>query len=214
MCIGSITTNFLKFFFPFVLYKSIKAVDFSKASSKNQRNQLMNDFVNKIIQASVDLRKRARMISDKTSVGNLCPLLLPVRNFTDPALENMLKYLYNKVGSAPELDKFLNSQMKTLSHNFLSKPPNDNRSCFCDRDLYFKSPGKNRHGYFRHHVNEDHKIHCLLNAKSRLGGYYDYKFHYDCEPVRKLKSTYPNCHNDDCRVQKGYLNIFPNDFIR
>jgi hypothetical protein len=80
--------------------------------------------------------------------------------------------------------------------------------------LYFKSPGSDRHGFFRHPPDPAHHPECLLKARSRLGSPFRHTFHYDCTGVHgRLAATYPNCHGDPVCPKPTHVNIAPSDYV-
>ena len=142
---------------------------------------------------------------------------LPVRNFRSDHLKTMLNNLFWSLSrdASPddlikaETDRFIKAHPRTYPSD------TDRRHCLSDKILYFKSPGRDRHGFFRHAANKGHGADCLLNARSRLGGTFNYQFHYDCEPVKgRLASSYPNCHDSLCSLPRAsHVNISPNDYV-
>jgi hypothetical protein len=150
-----------------------------------------------------------------TSVHNLTPLLLPTKNFESDRLAELLGNLFWGLAAngapdaliAQETERFL------VAHPW-TRMPGDDRRCLLDGVHYFRSPGHERHGFFRFSAAAGHINACLLNARSRLGGTYGYTFHYDCNAVNGgLRGDYPNCHWARVPPKKHHVNIAPNDFI-
>jgi len=209
------TASLLEKFFPFALPRRLVLPDLEAARNKPERNKLLNDFAIEIIQASRSVRATSNVISHRTNVRNLNPLLLPVRNFGSDNLTQLLRKIYGEAAHSEDPDKLVGEEIdRFLSKHPWATPPDAKKHALSDGVLYFKSPGNDRHGYLRNSVAKSHPIDCLLNARSRLGGAYDYCLHYDCTPVKgKLKSAYENCHGHDSPPKKTHVNIAPNDFI-
>lgn len=209
------TTAFLNSFFPFSLPCRLKLPNFYGASNANEANRLLGEFEEKVIAASAKLREVSTLISHETSLPNLNPLLLPRRNFHSQALDRMLRKIFDEAVESDHPKAMIEAEISSFhaKHPWLT-PPGDQKHCLSDGQLYFKSPGKHRHGFFRNSAAASHELDCLLNARSRLGGSYDYCFHFDCEPVKgKLKASYDNCHGGNGTPKENHVNIAPNDYI-
>lgn len=167
-----------------------------------------------VVKGAQRLRKIFPQVSDKTQVANLSPLLLPVRNFKSNLLEEMLSALYSGLSNHETPEKLIKERVEIFkkSHPPL-KPPDGQQHCYSDGYLYFKSPGRDRHGFFRHSAKKSHADDCIMRARSRLGGSIPYTLHYDCTPVRKLAKDYPNCHGHPTSPKETHVNIGPSDFI-
>lgn len=209
------TAKLLKRFFPFALPRRLAVPDFSKAKSKQDHSKLLNEFVASVVDASRKVRAASNKISHRTHVHNLNPLLLPIRNFQGDELSELLWKVYSEASYSDDPDKLLSDEIsRFLAKHPWATPPDGQKRALSDGVLYFKSPGNDRHGFLRNSIAKTHPIDCLLNARSRLGGAYDYCFHYDCTPVKgKLKAGYENCHGHDSPPKKTHVNIAPNDFI-
>ena len=211
------TQAFVEGFFPFAIKRPLSAYrpEEHPHLNKNQRASKRNEYVKTLITEVAALRDRAALVHERTNVHNVTPLLLPIRNFRSGALTAMLSKLYHEVGVHPDPRQLLEQEVgKFLAAHPRVRPPNSQMSCFSDGALFFKSPGNNRHGFYRHTNKGGHVSECLLNARSRLGGTYDYTFHYDCTQVRgSLASRYPNCHGGDGQPKPTHVNIAPNDYV-
>lgn len=207
------TVNFLNSFFPYASARSFQLPDV--LPGPNALRMALNKFEKLILRESKALRSIVNVISFETDRTNKTPLLLPIRNFVGRGLSDLIGSLYSELPRSDDPQALINSAVKKfLSAHPPVKPPTSPKPCFSDGVLYFKSPGSDRHGYYRHLSQNAHEPSCLLAARSRLGGNYKYDFHFDCETVRgNLKGAYPNCHNDNVRPQKSYLNIAPSDYI-
>ena len=209
------TERLLARFFPFALPRRLPLPDLSAARSKQEHNRLLNEFTAGVVDASRRLRAASSRVSHKTHVHNLNPLLLPVRNFQSNELSKLLWKIYSEVSYSDDPEKLINEEIaRFLAKHPWATPPDGQKRALSDGVLYFKSPGNDRHGFMRNGVAKTHPVDCLLNARSRLGGRYDYCFHYDCTPVKgKLKAAYPNCHGHERPPKERHVNIAPNDFI-
>jgi hypothetical protein len=209
------TDQLLERFFPFSLPLSIDLPETQGLSSTRALNEQLNLIATRVIEGAQRLRELSRLISDFTGVANLTPLLLPVTNFRVPAFLEMLQGLYQNVGQSKDPKALIEEAVK----RFIAKsprvyPPGESRHCLSDGRLFFRSPGRDRHGYFRLKAAEAHNPMCLLNARSRIGGSYDYRFHYDCIPTTgRLLASYDNCHGAATLPKERHVNIAPNDFI-
>jgi hypothetical protein len=209
------TERLLDRFFPFSLPLGLEPFVSPEDTGKRVRNERLNELATRVVVGSRRLRERSRLISAFTDVANLTPLLLPLRNFRSESLRAMLRTLYRQLASSPNPEELI----KTEIRDFFAQCPRTHagtevRHCFCDGELYFRSPGKHRHGYFRQSPSGGHLSSCLLNARSRIGGSYDYRFHYDCEPKKgRLRTAYEDCHGAMTVAKSTHVNIAPNDFI-
>ncbi len=208
------TEKFLDRFFPFALIRPIDPLKLDDIGTRSRLNAALTRYINQIYDEVLELRRIASLVRGKTHAQNLSPLLLPVRNFESAAHRSFLSRLFYGLGRDPQPEEFLDGEIRAfLSHHPRTTPPSDKQSCYCDGRLYFKSPGRNRHGHHRHQNGQGHSPTCLLNARTRLGGSYDHSLHYDCVPVRNLLATYPNCHDMATPPRERHVNIAPNDYI-
>lgn len=209
------TEQLLEKFFPFCLPLAFQPFEAPENASRRVLNEHLNKFAERILSSSRSLRARSREITDFTSVANLTPLLLPVRNFKSKALIKLLRHLYRNLAVTNEPRDLVDNAVRAFFAECpRTRAPGQERHCFSDGHYYFQSPGKARHGYFRNGNSGNHNRTCLLNARSRVGGSYDYKLHYDCIPTKgKLKATYDNCHGAPTAPKSTHVNIAPNDYI-
>lgn len=209
------TSKLLESFFPFALPMRLSAPNLDAAPNTRTRNELLNKFETEVLNGARKLRETSNKIAHYTDKANLNPLLLPLRNFAGGELHGLLRDIYDRASYEEDtkalVDKLLN--------NFSSKhpwvtPPDSGQRAMSDGVLYFKSPGKNRHGFLRNSDAKNHERECLLNARSRLGAKYSFDLHYDCTPVKgKLKPKYDNCHGHESSPKPTHVNIAPNDYI-
>ncbi len=201
----------LEAFFPMALPLSVR-LDDASAEGKPVGRKALEAL---IVAGAQRLRRVYPQVSDKTQVGNLSPLLLPVRNFRSDALMFMLRELYSSLGTHEAPVSLLQQQVNKFKRTHPpTKPPNSLQRCYTDGHLYFKSPGKDRHGFFRNSDTGTHAGYCVIKARSRLGGAIPHTLHYDCTPTRHLLEFYPNCHCEDISSSRDYINIGPSDFVR
>jgi hypothetical protein len=201
-------------FYPFALYRRVSPPDFSEARSRNARNRIQNAFLAQFQKTVVDLRQRAEVVKGVVSKANMSAFVLPVRNFRRKELGELLEDTFEKAGAVADLATLL----RTNEQNFVKRvpmttPPDSDRRCYSDGRHFFKSPGRDRHGYYKNAGDGDHQLTCLLNARSRLGGSLTHDFHFDCQPVRTLDADYPDCHDERREPKKAHVNIAPSDGI-
>ena len=212
--VDSTTAAFVEQFFPFALVRPIGALELDGTLPRPQQNAALEAYVDYLEREAVELRRRADRVRERTHVHNLSPLLLPLRNFNSRHHVAFLRRLFDGLGQTPDAASLLEAEIAGfIARHPRVHPPGEDRTCHSDGSHFFKSPGKARHGYYRHEVGKGHGPACLLNARTRLGGSYHHAFHYDCEPVRKLLARYPNCHNQPTPPKQNHVNIAPNDFV-
>ena len=201
-------------FFPFALYRPVSEPDYSEARSVAKRNQIRNHFVEALKREALAARRQADIVKGVVSRANMNPLLLPVRNFGRNELNDVLRSVYDQVGLAHDAAALLTSATREFEAAVpYVKPPDGQRRCFSDGTLLFKSPGNDRHGYYRNARDADHQLTCLLNARSRLGGGFAHAFHFDCVAVRRLNAEYHDCHGQTRAPKATHVNIAPSDAI-
>ncbi|RWR04020.1 hypothetical protein [Paenirhodobacter populi] len=213
---GDETTTLLKeSFFPFSLPFPIQPPPMLQGQSRPLLNREVNSYIDNLVKESRRIRNVAKTVTRFTGVANLTPLLLPPVNFRGNELMTLLRSLYDNLHSCKNVDNLILEEIKKFKAiSPLVRPPESNQSCYSDGRLFFKSPGKDRHGFFRNSAADLHAKKCLLNARSRIGGSYPHSFHYDCMPVRgALDKSYPNCHGDNGKPKERHVNISPSDYI-
>ena len=144
------TRLLLEQFYPFSLPVPLSRFVVEDDLSKRALNERLNLAIDEILSASRRAREISRIVSGFTEISNLSPLLLPCRNFRSSSLEILLKSLYCHLSEAENPKTLIEDAIS----NFFSKTPRvyapgDSRHSFSDGQLYFRSPGKNRHGFFR-----------------------------------------------------------------
>lgn len=146
------------------------------------------------------------------------PLLLPVRNFSSSALNELIVEVQKLRPREQDYDVPLRTLVGSkglLSVRQVEK--GRTRTYFENRNaIRFYGPSKAgpRHGLPSYKA--PHNLGCLVNAFFRLGVRYDAAFHYDCRYAnRHIGGRFPNCHSEEqaCSLS-AHLNISPNDFIR
>lgn len=206
--------DFRQSFYPFALYKRVDRPDFAAAGSANARNRLRNELIAKLKSEAIEARQRAAVIKGIVSKANMCPFILPIRNFQSDHLHQLLGKAFANVATIPDPQYFLQDvEREFLRLHPYTRPPNSDRRCLSDGRHYFKSPGRHRHGYYQNALDGHHGPTCLLNARSRLGGAIAHDFHFDCDPVRRLDRVYEDCHKHEHRPKATYVNIAPSDAI-
>jgi hypothetical protein len=199
------TQQFIGAFRPFALVRPI-------GPPKEQRNG--RTYREYLVNEAKELRSRANRVREFTNIANVTPFLLPYRNFDSARYGEMVERLYNGLGVVDDIAGMMRTEKNNIArYHPRVKPPGGQQSCFSDGRLFFKSPGRARHGYFRHTRDQAHDPSCLLAARCRFGGSYPHDLHFDCEPVRQLEATYPNCHRAATRPGANHVNICPNDYI-
>jgi hypothetical protein len=218
---GEATSLFVRRFFPFALTAPIRPFYPTSAPPHERRHNLLL-CVDDIKAVVAGLRVRARAVRNFLSgVENLTPLLLPLRNFRSNVLKPQIEKLFYGLGTVEnlraELDK---AKQAILARHPLQRLQGrgEHKSFFQDdRDLRFKSPGRNRHGMARLvDRGHGHEPRCLINSRVRLGGPFDALFHYDCDYEHGgVNPSYPNCHGaGTAPAVSTHVNIAPSDAIR
>ena len=212
------TERFLRRFYPFALTGAVGPF-YPNAQQKKERRSALLEFVDEIELRLADLRSRARIVRDVLSGQNFTPLLLPVRNFQSAILKAQVDVLFSTLGTAADPRASLNEASAAIRerHPLQQRGIGKQRDRWFedDRQLRFKSPGRNRHGMARV-VGEGHRPECLIGGRVRFGGPFDSQFHYDCEYERRaVDPIYPNCHDaDTAPAVNTHVNIAPSDYIR
>jgi hypothetical protein len=212
---------FVRRFFPFALTAPIRPFYPNSAPPHERRHNFLR-YVDDIEAVVAGLRVRARAVRNFLSgVENHTPLLLPLRNFQSNVLKPQIERLFYDRGTVENLRAELDKAKKAIldSHPLQRLQGRGEHKSFFqdDRDLRFKSPGRNRHGMARLVDREHgHEPCCLINSRVRLGGPFDALFHYDCDYERGgVDPSYPNCHGADAGpAHTTYVNIAPSDAIR
>ena len=204
-CSDETTKQFIDAFRPFALVRPIEPL------KEHHRGRAYGEY---LVDQAKELRSRASRVSEFTNIANVTPFLLPYRNFDSLHHEEMVARLYNSLGAVDDIAGLMQTEKnKIAQYHPRVKPPKGQQSCYSDGRLFFKSPGRARHGYFRHTRDQGHHPSCLLSARCRFGGSYPHDLHYDCEPVKQLETSYPKCHGIRTRPGANHVNICPNDYI-
>ena len=199
------TKQFIDAFRPFALVRPIEPL-------KEQHNG--RSYREYLVAQAEELRSRASRVSEFTNIANVTPFLLPCRNFDSSHYGEMIECLYHSLGVVDDITGVMQTEKNKFErHHPRVKPPGGQQSCYSDGRLFFKSPGRARHGHFRHTRDQGHHPSCLLDARCRFGGCYPHNLHYDCEPVKQLEASYPNCHRAETLPGANHVNICPNDYI-
>jgi hypothetical protein len=212
---GEATQEFIKNFFPFAITAPLSPF-YPTAAPKHERRSNLVNHIDHIIEVVSDLRSRANVVRDIYSGQNFTPLLLPLRNFQSDVLMSKIEVLFSCLGSVRDPRAKLKEACEAIGERHPLQQTNGHRPYFeDDRNLRFKSPGKDRHGMARQ-VGGGHQSACLIGSRVRLGGPFDALFHYDCEYERRsVDNEYPNCHDEATQpAAKSHVNIAPSDAIR
>jgi hypothetical protein len=212
---GEATLGFLKRFFPFALAAPLDPF-YPDRFPKHERRKALRNYVDNMKTVVERLRGRAHVVRDVFSGQNFTPLLLPLRNFHSDVLAAQIEELFYGLGTIEDpRDRLERSKQAILAQHPLHRLASHTPFFQDNRQLRFKSPGKNRHGMARL-IGEGHDHRCLIGARVRLGGPFDPLFHYDCEYERRnVDKTYANCHGASAEpAVKTHVNIAPSDAIR
>ncbi|AUX69678.1 hypothetical protein CHX26_09385 [Porphyrobacter sp. HT-58-2] len=205
------TAAFVDAFQPFALVRPIMPItdDFERIPTTAE----VRGYQDYLAGEAQELRARASKVAEFTNIRNLSPFLLPAGNFASRHHRLMLNALFRNLGTVNDVTKFMRKAANNFErHHPRVRPPESDHSCYSDKRLYFCSPGRDRHGYFRHDA-PGHAAHCVLSARSRFGGSFAHDLHYDCQPVTQLAANYPNCHGTPTPPKPTHVNICPNDYI-
>ncbi|WP_372574527.1 hypothetical protein [Ruegeria jejuensis] len=151
------------------------------------------------------------------SKTNSTPLLLPVVNFKSEDLKRFFDFI-SKNYSSVKVESYLLAHKKRISS--CMKAAQDGRKAFLSNDgLYFKTPGRAKHGSHppKLDFDTDHKILCRVGSLIRFGVKIETGFHYDCkyEKGGSFSQDRSSCHGQAVSTNGcGYVNIYPNDYIR
>ena len=211
---GPDTESFVNAFFPYAVVAPFEPFDPDSLDERFRCNA-RNLFIGSVQDLVSKLRDRVSLVRDTLSGQNFSPLTLPLRNFRSDMLQPALKEIFETLGSCENPRQVLDDGISSLKRAHPVARQGGQLAYFSDdRELRFRSPGKNRHGMARA-LAESHQPSCLINARARLGGPLDAHFHYDCDYARRdLDGSYPNCHGTACKPSKRtHVNIAPNDSI-
>ena len=136
------TKQFIDAFRPFALVRPIEPL-------KDQRNGRAHREY--LVGQAKELRNRASRVTEFTNIANVTPFLLPYRNFDSPRYGETVERLYNSLGLVDDIAGMMQTEKNKIErYHPRVKPPGGQQSCYSDGRLFFKSPGRARHGYFRH----------------------------------------------------------------
>ena len=144
-----------------------------------------------LVAQAEELRSRASRVSEFTNIANVTPFLLPYENFQSRYHRDMVERLYNCLGVVDDISSIMESEKDAFTrHHPRVRPPKGQPSCYSDNRLFFKSPGRARHGYFRHTHGQGHHPSCLLAARCRFGGSYPHDLHLNTPSGRVQPRLY------------------------
>ena len=187
-------------------------------SSPNQLQSVANKIQSELKSALKEGKKIIDVIRKEiTSNDNKTPLLLPLVNFDDGKMSLLAGKINELIGVENTFQKFQEIKKNFIASVSQTKIDGSPKRYFINsKDLIFKSPGANRHGFSRLSA-KGHREQCFVRGNIRFGAYFDPNFHYDCEyKKRKLNLDWASCHGQSCVLKKGrkHVNIAPNDNVR
>ena len=209
------TAAFVQRFFPSTLCVGIpwnfdQSTNTTIRQSKNRLIELLKVASDRAKLAIPPLKKEITERDSRT------PLLLPVKNFESKQLVDEIESLQELLMDASNKQEAVSIAVELLEHHHPLHTPQTGFGRFFvdDRNVEFRPPGSNRHGYAR--GGEDHPDQCLLSGRRRLGAPFDRAFHYDClRGAGNIRDLFYGCHEDrEMREGKPHLNIAPNDNVR
>jgi hypothetical protein len=167
------------------------------------------------------LRNQAKIILEHLSSRvRRTPLLLPPKNFGDERLMQMLRGLQVRPHDGTPFETVISNVIREFDKTATrqkrrSEGHHAEALHYTNSDgLVFVSPPNNQMHANAHPEGE--RPSCILRGRARLGGSYNPRFHYDCEPSSgALKAEYLSCHDQPVSVGSSeYVNIAPNEHIR
>jgi hypothetical protein len=133
------TKRFIEAFRPFALVRPIEPL------TEQRNGRAYRDY---LVDQAKELRGRASRVSQFTNIANVTPFLLPYRNFDSPHHEEMVEQLYNSLHVVEDIAGMMETAKNKIErYHPRVKPPKGQQSCYSDGRLFFKSPGRARHGY-------------------------------------------------------------------
>ena len=203
------------FVFPFAEKSSVTFQVKPAAHVREHVNKVMGT----LVKCSRLARKALQAIEKEIkSAANRTPLLLPPVNFSADKVRWLLDRIRDSTLKADnpfdavkhEVDEFC----KIFPRRSFSR---DKKKHFVnERGIVFRAGA--RHGAFRPDFLGNHDAPCFPRSRLRLGASYEPSFHYDCCTVnsRKLPTSWAGCHQQSVSVEgsNGYVNIYPNDYVR
>ena len=178
-----------------------------------------------LIQELAEATKRVKKIlthltKELTERSNKTPLLLPVRNFDIPAVQNMLSEIQRILLAAVDPTVAIRQRVAKFEQIYppqLDQSRRPPQTVFTNpQKIRFRAPGKDRHGS-AHPETEGHRDSCVVSAFKRLGAAYHPCFHYDCSRLNQavLSAQVYGCHSEKNWTRgHPHLNIAPNDAVR
>ena len=220
ICASRPTDQFLNYFFPEFLTCHIDwQPDYNgtKMAIANSANRLYLSLLQecrRVADAQHGLHKELKERSNRT------PLLLPFRNFEPSTISQLLVDTQTLLRTERDTSQSIRNLANRFAQDYLHKPQNEAPDAFLNtRNIVFKAPGKDRHGFARR-TGEDHTEKCLLTSRRRLGAPFAPAFHWDCtrlhQPQKNLETRCFECHGEAQKEVEGHphLNIAPNDYTR
>lgn len=209
--------NLIEDFFPFSLLAPFPAPPV--VATGNERRYEVNRLVNMLVPICTNLRTRTKIIHDHlTSRARRTPLLLPPQNFGSQNLDDALRTLQAQAVHKNPLEPFINRIIDQIERT-VERQRSGGRSHYVNEaGLVFTAPSRTEfHAHARRpEFGDEHQHTCFLRGRSRLGGSYNPRFHYDCHSVHgQLGAEYISCHGQSFRPPRStHVNIAPNDNVR
>ena len=183
----------------------------------------VREYVNKIMvmldRCSRSARRALQAIEKEIrSAANRTPLLLPLSNFSATDVKCLLDRIQSSAFEAEDPFDAVKNEVSRFSSIFPRRPfSQDRKKHFVNgRGIVFRTGA--RHGELRPDFLGDHDTPCFVRSRLRLGASYEPSFHYDCCTVnnRQLPTSWIGCHQQHVSIDgsRGYVNIYPNDYVR
>lgn len=211
----------LRSFVPTVLAFSVPPTSV-RGAARNPNSfyeRVRNEFVASVEQAIRKSQKALSLVEKEiTSRANKTCLLLPCTHFKSDNLKVFYNNLSSMLASKNVTPSDFNVEIRRAENENFNRERKGRISSFVDdRNLMFKGPGKDLHGYVRFDNDGAHRPECLTRSRFRFGVTFHPCFHYDCEPLKGgVARDWDGCHLQPFRLgaSRDHVNISPNDSVR
>lgn len=205
-------------FWPFALVKSTLVSGHISRSGEGARRSA-NHYAADAIATAASLRKSIRAMTVEFEARlRRTPLLLPLRHFGKPDIENLLIETSVAAKNTQNPTEAILQACKRFEDQFPYQRTGRRRGGFENRrNIRFETPTRDGfHGKRAAQLANPHNEACFLNSRLRLGGFFVDGFHFDCTARGGAHSgRFENCHDrEDIYEGRPHLNVYPNDFIR
>lgn len=210
------TARFVQEFFPHMLMIPVNwRLELNSSQLDYQRQK--NELIPLLAQATSRARACLRALRDEVVChATRTPVLLPVKNFSSGLLVPALAQLHVDLAEGNvEPGAAIRRRVDAFRASYPLKGPPKGRCYTDDKEIEFRPPGRDRHGYAR--AGGAHPDKCLLSGRRRLGAPYDRLFHYDCAKGSSgnLEASLHDCHSSASDwVGNPHINVAPNDNVR